>query len=222
MIRLLQYFFYLTYHWNIRIAWYICKEEWKGEKKYGIQTTGADELKNLEQLGIDIDHATIYMPVSYGLMENCFEKIGQLSANPIQHLLDLGCGKGRALCMAPSFGITKLTGIDFSKDLCNSAIQNLGKIKQQYPIIDYKIINNDAFYFEIPTTVDLVFLFNPFDEIILKGVTANILESIQENPRKLWIIYVNPLHKETFLDAGFKEVFHEKKLRYLEASILVN
>ena len=28
-------------------------------------TTGADELKNLAKKGIDISHATIYMPVSY-------------------------------------------------------------------------------------------------------------------------------------------------------------
>ncbi len=221
MFQLLKYFFYLAYHWNSRIAWHIIKEEWKGEKKYGIQTTGADELKELEELGIDLDHATIYMPVSYGLIENCFEKISQLSDQPIQHMLDLGSGKGRALCIAPSYGIQQLTGIDFSKNLCNAAIENLENLKIKYPGIEYKIINNDAFYYEIPNTVDLIFLFNPFDEIILKGVTENMEASLKEKPRKLWILYVNPLHKEILLHAGFKEVFHVKKLRYLEASILV-
>ena len=55
----IKYFFYLAFNWYFKIAWYIIKQEIKGEKKYGITTTGADELKSLEKKGIDIEHATI-------------------------------------------------------------------------------------------------------------------------------------------------------------------
>ena len=44
-IRYIQYFFYLASNWNLRIAWHILDKEIKGEKKYGIQTTGADDLQ---------------------------------------------------------------------------------------------------------------------------------------------------------------------------------
>jgi SAM-dependent methyltransferase len=198
-------------------------QEVKGEKKYGINTTGADELFKLEKQGIDISHATIYMPVSYLLLKEIFKQLSHtkfLNPKPLNHFLDIGCGKGRALCIAAHQGFKKVTGLDFAGDLCEAAKENLEIIKQKIPELEYKIINNDAFYFEIPDDVDCIFFFNPFDEIIMSGVVNNIFTSLKTNPRKLTIIYVNPLHKELFLKAGFKEIWYCKKMKYLEASIL--
>jgi SAM-dependent methyltransferase len=195
------------------------KQEIKGEKKYGINTTGADELLKLEKQGIDISHATIYMPVSYTLLEEIFE---QLPTTVRNHFLDMGCGKGRALCIAAHEGFKKVTGLDFARDLCEEAKENLAITKQKFPALEYKVINNDAFYFEIPDDLDCIFLFNPFDEIIMSAVVNNIFSSLQNTPRKIRIIYVNPLHKDLFLKAGYKETWYSKKMKYLEASILEN
>ncbi len=215
----IKYFFYITFNWNISIAWYIIMQEIKGEKKYGINTTGADELKKLENKGIDITHATIYMPVSYKLLE---ETLKQVNPALNTHFLDIGCGKGRALCIAATQGFKKVTGIDFSKELCGAAKENLAATKQKIPVLHYNIINNDAFYFEIPDDVDCIFFFNPFDETIMSGVANNIVASLQDHPRKISVIYVNPLHKEFFIRAGFKEAWYSKKMKYLEAIILEN
>ena len=68
--------------------------------------------------------------------------------------------------------------------------------------------------------MDCIFFFNPFDEIMMSGVADNILAGLQDNTRKMYIIYVNPLHKELFTMLGFKESWHSKKMRYLEAVIL--
>ncbi len=223
----LRYFLYLAYNWNVGIAWHIIMQEIKGEKKYSINTTGADELNKLEKKGIDISHATIYMPVSYILLEEIFSQLNSnkpQTINPKQqaHFLDIGCGKGRALCVAAHQGFRTVTGIDFAKDLCVAANENLSITKQNIPALNYKVINNDAFYFEIPDDVDCIFFFNPFDEFIMSAVVNYICTSLQENPRKLNIIYVNPLHKEYFLKAGFIETWYIKKMKYLEVSILEN
>lgn len=215
----IKYFFYLAYNWNIGIAWHIISQEINGEKKYGINTTGADELKSLQNLGVDITHATIYMPVSYCLLEEIFLQLQEIPRN---HFLDIGCGKGRALCMAAHEGFRQVTGLDFAKDLCEQAKENLTLIKQKIPALEFKVINNDAFYFEIPDDVDCIFFFNPFDEIIMSAVANNIAESLQKNFRKLHIIYVNPLHKDLFLKTGYKETWYSKKMKYLEAVILEN
>nr|MBU9937418.1 class I SAM-dependent methyltransferase [Ferruginibacter sp.] len=228
----IQYFFYLALNWNIPIAWHIIRQEIKGERKYGINTTGADELKKLQNLGVDISHATIYMPVSYELLEDIFEQLSNLkpqttnhklqtsNGKPFNHFLDIGCGKGRALCVAAHHGFKKLTGIDFSKELCEAAKANLEVTKQRIPGMDFSVIHNDAFYFEIPADADCIFFFNPFDETIMSGVVENILESLQNHPRRLSIIYVNPLHKEYFIQAGFTETWYSKKMKYLEVSVL--
>ncbi len=221
MFNYIKYFFYIAFNWNIRIAYFIIKEEIKGEKQYGINTTGADELKALQKKGIEIEHATIYMPVSYSLLEECFKQLNNQTFKPLQqHFLDLGCGRGRALCVAAHNGFNKITGIDFSKELCTAANENLMLTKQKNPSIEYKVINNDAFYFEIPTDADCIFMFNPFDDVIMNGVAENILESFEINPRDIYIIYVNPLYKEELTNLGFKQVYHTKKMKYLEAIIL--
>jgi len=215
----IKYFYFLSVNWNLRIAWYMIKQEIKGEKKYGINTTGADELQSLEKMGIDTTHATIYMPVSYTLLEEIFN---QLASQQLQHFLDIGCGKGRALCVAAHHGFGKVTGLDFSKALCDIAKENLQSTKQNIPELEYKIINNDAFYFAIPDDVDCIFFFNPFDEIIMSAVVNNIFESLQKNPRRISVIYVNPLHKDLFTKAGYKETWYSKKMKYIEAVILTS
>lgn len=215
----IKYFYFLLINWNARIAWYMIKQEIKGERKYGINTTGADELFKLEKQGIDISHATIYMPVSYTLLEEAFQ---QLNIKSSTHFLDIGCGKGRALCVALHHGFKKVTGLDFSKDLCEKAKENLVITGQKIPTPEYKVINNDAFYYDIPDDVDCIFFFNPFDEIIMSAVVNNIFNSLQNNPRKISIIYVNPMHKELFLKAGYTQTWHSKKMKYIEAVILEN
>ena len=215
--KFIRYFFYLAVNWNIRIAWHIIKQEINGEKKYGIDTTGADELRSLEDKGIDISHATIYMPASYDLLENFFSRI---NLKEYHHFVDIGCGKGRAICVAASFGAKKITGVELSKDLCVSAKENLQKTKEKYPDFIYDVYNNDAFYFKIEKDVDCIFMFNPFDETIMSGVLENIEASLQKNPRKITVIYINPLQKHLFLESGFKEKYHYQKLHYLEGSIL--
>lgn len=215
--KFIRYFFYLAVNWNIRIAWHIIKQESSGEKKYGIDTTGADELRSLEDKGIDISHATIYMPASYDLLENFFSRI---NLKEYHHFVDIGCGKGRAICVAASFGAKKITGVELSKDLCVSAKENLQKTKEKYSDFIYDVYNNDAFYFKIEKDVDCIFMFNPFDETIMSGVLENIEASLQKNPRKITVIYINPLQKHLFLESGFKEKYHYQKLHYLEGSIL--
>ena len=215
--KFIRYFFYLAVNWNIRIAWHIIKQEINGEKKYGIDTTGADELRTLEDKGIDISHATIYMPASYDLLENFFSRI---NLKEYHHFVDIGCGKGRAICVAASFGAKKITGVELSKDLYVSAKENLTETKKKYPDLKYEVYNNDAFYFKIEKDVDCIFMFNPFDETIMSGVLENIKASLQKNPRKITVIYINPLQKHLFLESGFKEKYHYQKLHYLEGSIL--
>ncbi|MBC7534879.1 MAG: class I SAM-dependent methyltransferase [Ferruginibacter sp.] len=216
-IKYIRYFLYLAYNWNMRIARHIIKHEITGERKYGIDSTGADELAALERKGVDISHATIYMPASYDLLEAVFNR---LKDEKLSHFIDIGCGKGRAMSVAAHYGFNKVSGIDFSKELCQAAVENLEKVKLQLPLLIFQVVNNDAFYYDIPKDVDCIFLFNPFDELIMSGVVKNIEHQRKQAEKDVFIIYLNPLHKELFIKKGYQEIFHSKKLNYLEASIL--
>ncbi|MEO6721307.1 MAG: class I SAM-dependent methyltransferase [Ferruginibacter sp.] len=213
----IQYFFYLGFNWTWTIAVYIIRQEYKGEKKYGLRTTGSDELKKLKAQGMDISHATVYMPINYFQLEEMF---AVLPPDPRNHFLDIGCGKGRAVCVAAHYGYGKVTGIDFSKQFCIEAGENLQLTKEIIPSLEFSVIHNDAANVEIPADVDCIFLFNPFDMVIMKRVVANIEKSLQLNPRNLNVAYSNPLYKNLFFEKEFKEVYNKKQMNYLELSIL--
>jgi len=217
LVEYIKYFFYLGINWGWKIAVVILRQEIKGEKKYGINTTGADELKKLQRSGVDISHATIYMPVSYSLIEKTLE---QIEPSQKKHFLDIGCGKGRAMCVAAHYGFNQLTGIDFSDKLCEAATVNLQATKLQIPAINFTVINQDAVTAEVPKDTDCIFLFNPFDEVVMKKVLSNIIKSLEVFPRQLNIIYSNPLQKNLFTANNFEEVYHSKTLQYFEISIL--
>ncbi len=217
IITYIKYLIYLTSNWDLSIALHILKHELRGEKKYGIETTGSDKLDSLAERGIDIDHSTIYMPASYDLLEDVFEKA---AVGTFNHLVDIGCGKGRALCVAAYFGSKKLTGVELSKEFCEMSRSNLSRIKEKIPEIEYVIKHNDAFYFEIPDDADCIFMFNPFDDVIMSGVIENIEQSLEENPREITIIYFNPTQQHLFLEQEYQLVHHQQHLTYLEASIL--
>ena len=213
----LRCFIFNAFNWNIWLAGFLLRDDLKGEKKYGINTAGLDELGGLEKNGVDITNNSIYTPVSFYLLEKTLSEIPVKYRN---HFLDMGCGMGRAMCVAAHYGFKKVTGIDFSEPLCKTAIKNLSKTQQNISPFVCNIIYNDAFYYEIPKDVDCLFFFNPFNDIIMNGVVNNVMKSLEQTPRDLYVIYVNPIYKELWTDEGFTEIYHTQKLKYLEASIL--
>lgn len=216
-LQFVRYFFYIGIHWNWRIAVILLWHEIKGENKYHINTTGADELTSLKKQGIDTSHSTMYMPVSYALLE---EALKEIPARHKRHFLDIGCGKGRAMCVAAYFGFSKVSGVDFSEVFCAAAEKNLSVTQQKFPQLHFSVSVQDAAVTQIPDDVDCIFLFNPFDETIMKKVLENIKQSLLRNPRHLHVIYSNPLYKNLFTSNGFSQSYHSKKLTYFEICIL--
>jgi SAM-dependent methyltransferase len=213
----LRYFFYLAWNWNISIAFFIIYYEIRGEKKYGINTSGFDELKHLQKKGIDLTHSTIYMPVNYYMLEKMLSEVNQFPNN--KSFLDIGCGKGRAMVVAAHYGFNKIRGIDISKKFCEEAKENFDSVKDKFPGVDFKVELQDAFYYKIPIDVTVIFIFNPFDEVIMSGVVENILISQEKNPRTIYVVYINPLYESLFLENQFVKTRSHKKLNWLQGSI---
>lgn len=215
----MKYFLFLGTNWNWTIARHIIREEKKGEIKYQIETTGYDNLKFLKKQAEELDHSTIYMPASFDLLELCF---AQIDFENCKHFLDIGCGMGRAMVVAAHYGAKKITGIDVAKSLIIKSKKNIATLKSKMSNVEATCQLQNAYYYEIPNDVDVIFLFNPFDELVMDAVVDNILNSLEENKRKIKIIYLNPMEKQCFLNSGFKQTFHFEKLKYLEAIILEN
>jgi len=219
LFKYLYYFFYVAINWNFKLAFFILKSERKGERKYDIDTTGFDQLKRLRKAGASISHATIYMPVSYYLLSKAFKHLPLTTKN---NFVDIGSGKGRALCVAANKGFKKVTGVEFSGKMCDSARINLESTKKRLPLLEYTVHNIDAVDFVIPDDTDCIFFFNPFDDVIMAQVVNNIKISLEKFPRDMAVIYANPLYNNLLFNIGFAEKYYSCEMDFLELSILSN
>src|SRR5579863_1768635 len=217
MMRYLMYFFYLEWYWGFRLAHFIIRYEISGEKKYGIRTIGHDNLWGAVS-DEDRMHVSIYEPLNYYTSSRLFNYLQP--ADFSSTFLDVGSGKGRLLAMGAAYGFSDLIGIDFCRKLCDKASEVCRGIKKKYPDISLTIECSDARHYRIPDTLGVIFLFNPFDSVVLKEFIQRVFESLERRNRPLKILYANPQCKQQWLDAGFKEIESFTKLKYLQGSVL--
>ncbi len=214
----LKYFLFLTKNWNIRLAYFTIKHEIAGEKKYLIQTTGIDKLKRLSVVGDNKKNASIYQAANYYLLEKAFDFLAEEKASGT--IVDFGSGKGRIMAVAAFYGYKSIKGIEFAAALSAIAKINLDNIQSKYPETNFSIITENALNYEIEKEDSIFFFFNPFDESIVLEVVKNILKSLRKYPRKIFVVYINPMHQEIFESAGFQEEYYFSELEFLELSIM--
>lgn len=218
LLNHIKYFFYIASNWSYKLGWFTLQKEIQGELKYKIDTTAAINLSKLKLKGTQLKHATEYMPVNYFTLEALLERLPDTAKRGT--FLDIGCGKGRAMCVAAAYGYNKVEGIDFAKELIDAATNNLERIKKQHPLFTYTLAWGDVHSLVIDEQVSTIFLFNPFDEVLMKQVVRKINNSLAKRPRRFFVLYCTPRFEELFFEEGFDVVFRIKKFNYLEGVLL--
>lgn len=213
-----RYFNFILKHWNLQLALFTIVHEIRGEKKYGIDTTGYDNLATLEVTSGNKHAAYIYQPVNFFMAEKAFNYLSQLQ--PTGSLVDFGCGRGRILAVAAHYGFKHVTGVEFAPELCEAAAKTVDKMTQKFPDFHGEIFCEDAIDYKLKDADTVFTFFNPFDDRVMLPVVKNIMRSYRKNPRDLIVIYFNPTEKEMFLSAGFTELWYYSKMKYLDLSIL--
>jgi hypothetical protein len=218
LLSYLKYFYFIARNWNVKLAVFTIYYEIKGERKYKVNTIKIDNLQYQKIRSDNLKHASIYQATNYYLIEKAFQFLKDENVN--YSITDFGSGKGRAMVVAAFYGFKRITGIDFAESLCREADLNIEKIKPFFPETNFQVICDDAVNYKIENDANVFFFFNPFDEVVMLQIVKNILFSFKQAQRKIYIIYINPLHKEIFLSAGFEEEYYFKKMNYLEFIIL--
>ncbi|MCX6232323.1 MAG: class I SAM-dependent methyltransferase [Bacteroidetes bacterium] len=181
--------------------------------KLGISTIREKQLKSLSIDSKNKTQGEKYQPSSYYKLNKIFQRFSIQLEN--QTILDLGCGKGRFLFYSAFHGARKAIGIEFAKELYNIAEHNKVRFLQKNTKIktDINIILSDVVDYNIDKEVTLIFLFNPFKEKVTEKIIENINTSLKQFPRKIQIIYLNPLHSFLFdqhfiLQSGYNKDFN--------------
>ncbi len=188
------------------LAFFIVKREIAGERKYRINTTGTDNLKGIMPAEERV-HATMYEPVNYFTAEWLMDRVTEEEKKT--GFLDVGCGKGRVLAIASAYGFASVTGIEISPRLIKAI-----------PPDRCTIHCIDARHYDIPDHIGVIFLFNPFDEIVMKAFIGKVMESLRRNSRPMKVLYANPRCRQLWLDAGFEETEAVVKMTFLQGCVL--
>ena len=129
---------------------------------------------------------------------------------------DIGCGKGRAMFVAASCGYKKLIGIDLDRELILAATKNSTTYFQKNNTSEFTFLVSNALEFEYKNEATVYFMFNPFNEDVLKNVIQKIN---QFTSSETYFVYMNPKHKNVFNAKQFQLIKTFKTQWYLEALV---
>lgn len=169
--------------------------DWLGWKTMGLCNRIDDRIWE-RRLGIrTVGNVMIHQPDAhlYGTFayRSIFRILDRMNLQPDDVFVDIGCGKGRIVCCAARFKIRKAVGVDLDGALCRIARENAQRLRGR--VADIEIIHAPAQECDY-TQCTQFFLFNPFGEQTLRQVVSVISRSIQEQPRPVQIVYVNPAY----------------------------
>jgi SAM-dependent methyltransferase len=175
------------------------------EKRFGMELNQIVSKVELNTIYPTKEHASPYMAVYTRNLRELFNEARKTGLN-FEYFIDVGCGKGKPCFYAKiKFPHAKIIGIDFSNLLIEIANSNKLKV---FPNDNITFINLDATEYKIPQATNLIFLFNPFDNIILEKFIRNNYDNF--HTKKSIIAYANDIHKNTLTKMGFDTIFRNQ------------
>jgi tRNA1(Val) A37 N6-methylase TrmN6 len=149
---------------------------------------------SLETLGFSPDHSVHHAGSGGPFLADVLKKI---DIPPGSRIVDLGCGKGSAMCTLARFPFEEVAGVELSEDLARIAEDNgrkLGLSLRFYvaDVVDFKEFDRFTH----------IYMFNPFPEAVTAQVMKNLRASLKRKPRKLTMIYFFPVCHDVIMQSG--------------------
>jgi len=121
--------------------------------------------------------------------------------------VDLGAGKGKTLFLAAQLPFIKVIGVELSHKLVTIARKNIQTQRNfNLKCKDIDVVEADATAYEFPSTPLVIYCFNSFPEPIMRLVLENLRQSLQENPREIYMIYTHPALESVISEYDFLTV----------------
>lgn len=118
--------------------------------------------------------------------------------------IDIGSGKGRAVLLASALPFKKIIGVEISKNLTSIAKKNICIFPdEEKKCKKIELMCKDAIEYNLPMEQIVLFLFNPFGEPIMRQFVENVRESFHNQPRRVIVIYFNPIHADLWNNIEF-------------------
>lgn len=189
--------------------------------RHGTDTCSWSELDRLSIPSENKAAGNRYQPVRIVPLRKLLANAVSQPANTV--LVDFGSGKGRVLLVAAEWGVRELRGVEFSPELCRIARSNCDRFKAQTGIAaTFQIMECDAVRYIVQPDENLFFFYNPFDDTVLSRVLDNIAGSLHSHPRKILIVYYNPVWNDVVTARPGLKVVRELRLWGSQFNLIEN
>lgn len=121
-----------------------------------------------------------------------------------QLFVDVGAGKGKA-CIYASRSFSQVIGVEYSASLLQQAQVNCANANRH----NITLLLADACEYDVPEQTCLIFLFNPFDAVVLSQFAKRNLERLYSHGSV--IAYANDIQRDTLAQLGFQCLFRDSK-----------
>lgn len=124
-------------------------------------------------------------------------------------ILDMGCGKGKAMYLMSRFPFGKISGYDLSEELVHIANQNFQKLG----LSRCRAVQADAAAFGDYDAYNYFYIFNAFPQEVFERMMNRVLESLKRRPRNCYFIYLHPVcHEYMVSHTPFRLIYKRKSL----------
>lgn len=166
--------------------------EWRNH----ISTEGTVDLATLGCEGAD---RVFYMPSGWTTLPRILRR-GDVGPDDV--FVDLGSGMGRVVYQAARYPFRRVVGVEVSERLQEAARANIDRNRARLRAGRVDLVTADAAAWPVDDDVTVAYLFNPFTGAVFARVVANLLESLDRRPRRLRIVYRNPVEHEVLMATG--------------------
>lgn len=181
---------------------------WTLERRAGITTTGSITP---EELGFSGENRVHYQASPWFALRRILRRA---DVGPGDVLVEFGSGMGRVLYQAAQrYPLRRIEGVEISPELTAIALGNIERNRPKLRCQEIRLVTSDVLDYEIPDDVTLAYFFNPFKGPIFADVIDRLVASVARNPRRLRLIYVNPVEEHAVFAAGFRVVRRSPGLR---------
>ena len=147
-------------------------------------------LHDLTLTGDYKEHGTALVSTSKDFFTKVFSDLEEIVGKKIEKniFIDYGSGKGGAIIQAKNTGFKESIGIEFAKELHEVAEENIKKLGLSGVTSYFQ----DATTYNPPEDISVIYLFNPFDEVVMDMVAKNIESLKSDFKNDVYVVYGNP------------------------------
>jgi len=117
---------------------------------------------------------------------------------------DVGCGKGRVVCVFARFSLRRIVGIELAPTLCEAARRNAERLRGRKSPVEIWCGDAAKACYDEGT---IYFLYNPFGEDTLREVLTKIEFTLEHRPRHVRMVYYNSVHAALFQSCRWLRCF---------------